>query len=411
MAAALVRLPWLFIVPTSEAPDEVTHFWVLNFMREHHALPGAADVAAGAVNGVYGSLPPLGYLPHLLMCLFVPDDHALFYARFGSLFMGLVTVYAAYRVGQEIFPKNRLLRMALPAMLVFHPQLVFLHSYVNNDATTCGIASIVIWLLVRSLKYGLKLSRTLGIGALLGWLALSKYSGLALLPVVGLVILAAGLSGIVGTAAYIRVGMSLLIVGMMIAAMSGWWFYRNWHEFNGDILGTRTMYLTWATAYHKNLEYYKSPLSVLFDHRWWRMFYFSFWGVFGYMNRYLIKPVYWVYQGFLLAGVIGWVKQIKMGWNQTFDRKERMIWGMLALTCVINISAMIWASTGNLGGPQGRYFFPSEIPFIALMIAGLHALGAKVGPRLVIALVMYNAGVCFYSCVKLLSMYGLQPNL
>jgi 4-amino-4-deoxy-L-arabinose transferase-like glycosyltransferase len=405
MAAALVRLPWLFIVPTSEAPDEETHFWVLNFMREHHALPSASDVAAGGITAVYGSLPPLGYLPHLLMCSLVPDDQALFYARYGSLFMGLLTVYAAYRIGAEIFPKNKLLRRALPAMLVFHPQLVFVNSYVNNDATTCGIASIVLWLLVRTLKYGLNLRRTLGIGALLGWLTLSKYSGLTLLPVVGLAFIAAGASAAMPSASYIRVALSLVIIGGMMALLSGWWFVRNWHEFHGDLLGTRTMYLTWATAYHKNLDYYKSPISVLFDHRWWRMFYFSFWGVFGYMNRYLVKPIYWIYQGFLVASSIGWLTQMSRNWINAVDRKERLIWGMFALTCAINLSAMIWASTGNLGGPQGRYFFPSEIPFMSILLAGLYALGPRSGPKLVIALLGYNVGVCFYSMVKLLLMY------
>jgi hypothetical protein len=411
MAAALVRLPWLFTVPTSEAPDEVTHFWVLNFMRTHHALPSAADVSGGGITAVYGSLPPFGYLPHLLMCAFVPDERALLFARYGSLFMGLVTVYAAFRIAAEIFPRNKLLRIGLPAMLVFHPQLVFVHSYVNNDATTCGIASLVLWLLILSLKRGLNLPRTLGIGLLLGWLSVCKYSGLALLPVVGLTLIAAGLvPGTAAAASWGRIAVSLACIGTSILLMSGWWFLRNYQEFNGDVLGTKTMYLTWATAYHKDLTYFKSPLSVLMDHRWWRMFYFSFWGVFGYMNRYLIKPVYWVYQGFLVAGLIGWIKQIRFGWVKTIDRTEALIWGLFLLTCIINISAMVFASTGNLGGPQGRYFFPSEIPFMAMLLAGLNALGPKAGPRAVTSVLVYNAVVCFYSWFKLLTMYGFHPN-
>jgi hypothetical protein len=402
MAAALVRLPWLFIVPPSEAPDEKTHFWVVNYIRAHHSLPSAPDVAAAGTDGVYGSLPQLGYLPHLLMCQFVPDQQALFFARFGSLFMGLVAVLASYRAAQELFPQSRVLRLALPAMIVFHPQFVFVSSYVNNDVTTSGIACVIVWLLILCLKYGLTWKRTLIIAVLLGWLTLCKYSGLALLMVTALAFIPAGL---LNGSSVMTVFTSLAAIGGIVAAMSGWWFYRNFHEFNGDMLGTKTMFLTWATAYHKDTHYYKSPLEILIDHRWWRMFYFSFWGVFGYMNRYLIKPVYWIYQGFLAVAAFGWIKHFKT----TVDRKERAIWGMLALTCLINVSAMIWASTGNLGGPQGRYFFPSELPFMALLIAGLYRVNAKFGPKLVLALVIYNAAICFYSLVKLLMMYGFHP--
>ena len=57
-----VRLPWLYLVPMVEAPDEFSHFWVLKFMAEHCRLPEASEIFQGGPSAVYGSYPPMGYL-------------------------------------------------------------------------------------------------------------------------------------------------------------------------------------------------------------------------------------------------------------------------------------------------------------------------------------------------------------
>lgn len=64
-AFVAVRLPWIFMVPMQEAPDEYAHYWVIKFLREHWRLPSAVEVHAGGPSAVYGSLPQLGYLPHV----------------------------------------------------------------------------------------------------------------------------------------------------------------------------------------------------------------------------------------------------------------------------------------------------------------------------------------------------------
>ncbi len=73
LVALCARVPFLFLVPMVEAPDEFAHFWVAKFLSEYLAAPNAQEVAAGGPSAVYGSLPPFAYLPHVLFVkLFAP---------------------------------------------------------------------------------------------------------------------------------------------------------------------------------------------------------------------------------------------------------------------------------------------------------------------------------------------------
>jgi hypothetical protein len=406
MSAVLVRLPWIFTIPVHDAPDEINHWWVIEFLTRYARLPSSQEVAAGGSAAVYGSLPQMAYLPHALMAMFHQPADQLQFARFGSLFMGLVTVAIAWHVGRELFPQRKIPALALPALLIFHPQLVFVSSYCNNDSTTCALGSLVIYLLIMSLKRGLSWKRSAILGFLLGWLALCKFSGYILFPVAALSLAAAAF--LHGASLSAAAGHFLVILSL-VATFSTWWFIRNYQEFAGDILGTRTMYITWAKAYNKSLSYYLSPWQIISSLRWWRMFYFSFWGMFGYMNIYLWRPIYLAYVGYLLAATGGWIRsgyRKAIGNVAATDKIQIAIWLMMLLCCMANLAAMLWASTGNLGGPQGRYFFISEIPFAALLIEGLSRLGNRAGRIAIASLLVMNAVVCMGSWFMLVQRYG-----
>jgi hypothetical protein len=433
-AFVFVRMPFLFTVPMGEAPDEFAHYWVIRFIKEHLRLPSASEVAAGGPSAVYGSLPQMGYLPHLLMVSFANAANLPFYERFGSLLGGLVLLYAAFHMGRELFAGKRLLRLALPAVLVFHPQLAFLHAYANNDATSSAISAILLLITVRSIKYGVTVQRSLLAGALLGWLALSKYSGLAVVPAVAGGLIAAVF---IHRTPVARVVQSVTACIAACAAISGWWFVRNFHEFGGDLLGTQTMYKSWALTFHRDLNYHVPASHIIKELRWWRMMFFSFWGMFGYMNKYLWRPVYITYFGYLIASAIGLIlipvrrleQRLKSSSPQlvaagvakaglgeaarpsSLARNANIaIWSVLWVAVLTNLAAMIWASTGNLGGPQGRYLFTSELPVISLMLLGLQTLGGRRGNALVLSFLLFNACVCVGSWVYLFWMYGFHPN-
>ena len=475
IAFVLVRLPFIFTVPMQEAPDEFAHYWVIRFIKDHARLPNAHEVMAGGPSAVYGSLPQLGYIPHLLMVSLVPQADLSLFERFGSLAMGLVLLYAAYQIGRLLFPRNKLMSFAVPVLVVFHPQLAFVHSYTNNDATSSALAAVILLLTLRSVKDGIKISRAAVMGVLMGWLALSKYSGLAIMPVVALALVAAAVLHKTSVAKFVS---AMAVLGGLAAGISLPWFLHNYAEYSGDFLGTNTMYKSWATTFHRDLNYHVSIYRVIKELRWWRMMFFSFWGLFGYMTKYMWRPTYFVYLGFLIASACGGItmlvrsirqrqqsvgtravnagsesvgaigatggpgsvgvpgsigvvgstgvsgsigvprstgvpgtRSVVPGYLASFAGEQwqmRVMWASLGLCVLINVSAMLWASTTNLGGPQGRYLFTSEVPVLALLVAGLNQLHQRWGKRLVMGFILFNMIVCFGAWMMLYCAYGFH---
>ncbi len=403
------------MLPRWEAPDEYTHLWVITFLRNHAGLPSGKEVLAAGPTAVYGSLPPLGYLPHALVSRLFPDSSISFFARFGSLLAALLTVWAGWCIAKELFSASRLLALALPLMLVFHPQFVFVTSYANNDATACAIGSILIYLFIASLKYGMTYRRAAAVGFLLAWLSLCKYSGWTLFPVVLFVI---GAATVLHSTSWKKAALALSMIACICLSITGCWLWRNYNQYSGDWLGTRTMYHTWAVAFHKQLSYHISPIQVLTDKRWWRFAFFSFWGMFGYTNRYIWRPLYYLFIAFHLLSAAGWLQAIRSRWlpasTRRWSRKELIgpaIWSMLLICCICNIAGMIYASTENLGGPQGRYLFVSEIPVLTLLLSGLSRIGAKKGAYAIGALLAFTAAVCIGSFVMLSYIYSFASHI
>jgi hypothetical protein len=419
LAFVFVRLPFIFSVPMVEAPDEFAHYWVVKFIAQHLRLPNAAEVAAGGPESVYGSLPQLGYLPHIIISFFAPPHNIALFERFGSLFGGLILLYAAFHIARELFPRERVLQFALPAMIVFHPQLAFVNSYANNDAVSSALSAVLILLVLRSIRLGVEVKRSALVGGLLGWLALSKYSGLAVVPVVASGLIAAA---VINRTPIARVAASVVACFAACAATCGWWFARNYHEFHGDLLGTKTMFVSWAKTFNKDVNYHVPASHIIKELRWWRMMYFSFWGMFGYMTRYMWRPVYLIYVGYLGVSFFGLLcilvhtiktaalsmKNGAVGVAEGLDVRTITSWACLTLTVVVNLAAMIWASTGNLGGPQGRYLFTSEVPVMALLLIGLYRLGGKHGAAWALSLVGFNAVVCVGAWAWLFQLYGFR---
>lgn len=419
----LVRLSWIFMVPAAEAPDEVTHFWVINFCANEMRLPSLADVISAGKFGVYGSIPQFGYVPHIVFLKLLPCTPQLISARLGSLSAELVSVITAYFIAKRLFAPDRLLTLSLPLMLVFHPQFVFVGSYANNDATTCAISSLILFFLTKMLADGFKLTHSLTIGILLGWIILSKYSSLCLVPTV---FIALCLTTWLHRANVKSLFYNLAAVTMAPLIICPTWFWRNYCEFNGDISGALTMHKLWSSAYGKNIDTYRSPFEIVMQTRWWRMNFFSFWGWFGYMTRSLPRPFYYGYLTFVILAFLGamkagftYLKATHSGsadqtstsgdadiYNSRLRFVKPSIWIVFGLCALTNLAVSLAASSSGIGGPQGRYLFPSEIPLMALLLLGLSEFGGKSGRFLIWLLLIFNAFTYFYSCAYLYSLYG-----
>jgi len=370
------RFAWLFALPITEAPDEANHLWVVQFLFEHMRLPSHEEVFAAGTPAVYGSLAQFGYLPHLVIAKAFPVEVLSTTARLGSIFIGAGTVWAAIQIGKELFADKPLYRIALPLLVVVHPQLVFVNAYTNPDSTTITLSSIIFLILVKAIKDGLTLKRSFAIGLLLGWIALAKQTGLVLIPAVfGGMIAALWLQSA-------SLSTAIFYLSVAVASMCGislWWFVRNCLEFNGDIFGSKTMYETWKTILPRKDGVIVHPWPLVTSLKWWRYIWFDFWGLFGYMNRYLWRPVYFVYLGIAGASIYGWLA----GAVNKKDRAEKVIWILFGTCILLHLASMLYVTITNVSGPHGRYLFPSIIPVFALLLAGLSRLQPRLGKTLV----------------------------
>lgn len=392
----VLRLPWVFTLPTTEAPDEGNHFWVCQFLTTHLRLPSGQEVLSAGGPAEYGSLPQFGYLPNVLVSLFASDTTMPLFSRIGSVIAGIPTLIAAFLIGKEVFAGCLLRSLALPLLVVMHPQLVFTQSYTNTDATTISLASVSIYIVICAIKRGLSMKASIALGFLLGWLALSKHTGLSIVPALGLGVLAATFGR--GESAALALKKIFTAAGVF-AATCGWWFVRNYFEFSGDILGSRTMYETWSKILPRKDGVIVHPWPEVHQLGWWRYVFFDFFGLFGYMNRYLYRPVYFVYLGYAIASAIGWcgILKSKVESEQKEERTEQMIWLLFLLCPLLNLAAMITATLLKVTGPHGRYLFPSIIPLDALLIAGFFRLGNKFGKWATLSLLALHFAVTVVS--------------
>jgi hypothetical protein len=273
------------------------------------------------------------------------------------------------------------------------------------------------------IKKGLSFGYSALLGLFGGIAILSKYAALsaALAGLFGL-ILAGFLNGASWLQTISALGMSLSVFALSV----NWWFLRQASEYPGDLLGTKAMRHIWAVSYHRPLVYKQSLWQIARNFSWWRMMYFSYWGMFGYMTRYLWRPfyiAYFLYTLSSLAGLFRWLSTQKIWQDLICLRAESTDWEtqekhrlalqrpavylVFGLAIVINLAAMIWSSSLNLGGAQGRYLFACEIPIIALTLSGLRALYPSKGTALVGSFVIFNVVVYIWSFVILFRAYVL----
>jgi hypothetical protein len=412
-----IRLAWIFMIPMEKAPDEFAHYWVIKFMGEHLSLPNSDEVLADGASSVYGSLPQFGYLPHVLTGFLqkLPCLGFIDYTRFirlGSLLAGAPVIVSAFILGKKLFPV-KCIQLALPLCLVLHPQFVFVTSYANNDATTAGIAGCLMLVLYRLMEKGFLLRLNLYLGCLLGFLALSKLSGWCLMPALTLgYFLAAWLNK--------TTGLTLLRHGLLVIGLSGslsvWWFLRNSCIYPGDYLGTKTMVRSWAAIYHKDPDATLSLSRVLKEKTWWEYSFNSFWGLFGYLDLPLPSGFYQTFLLFVVAaaGSISWrITQTKVFLTTLLKRDQKAstvncaYWLFLFCCLALNFCAMVFAQMQNLGGGQGRYLFPSEIPIFALLLLGLKTLPGKLSTWATSGFIGLLALALATASLKLYTLFGL----
>ncbi|MCC6170235.1 MAG: hypothetical protein IT329_23655 [Caldilineaceae bacterium] len=397
---ALLAATYSVITPPFETPDEIWHYAVIQQIAGGQGLPvsGPNTDAAWQQEGTQG---PLYYLlaasatvwidqsdfpaiyaranphaapgrPDTLINRNIQIHHAgeqwpwrgpflaLHLARFVSVALGMVTVWAVYRTITLILGPGWGLTAA--AAIAFIPQFLFISAAASNDNAVSAFAGLTLWQVTAlALAPAAALTpaglrrRFVLIGVMLGLALIGKLSALPLVGVVGLAALAAAWRA----RSWRILPAAALWIGLPAALLSGWWFARNWLLY-GDLLA-------W-NVWEANIPLRVEPLS-------WRGLLAelgsverSFWGLFGWMT---VPYPPWVYAGFrALLGlvVIGWLFGL-VRWVRGGRGLDRRAWAGALLLVWLALLTVAWVRFTRVSpASQGRLFFPA-MPTVALLLA------------------------------------------
>jgi 4-amino-4-deoxy-L-arabinose transferase-like glycosyltransferase len=289
----------------------------------------------------------------------VGSNLALHIARWFSLFLGVVTLWAVAQTARLVMPAPLALLPAL--ILAVIPQFIFISASCSNDSLVIATSALVLWWLVRLLaaadRRPVHLGEWIILGVMLGVAALSKLQGL------GLWLLAAGVGlGIAYRRRDWRVPLvAALPVALPALLIAGWWYWRNF-----------TLYGDWTGLSHLMTLNGRRNEPLEWD-AWWLEFRglrYSFWGLFGWFNILLPEWLYRVMDGVSAAALLGLVaapflpreRSIPAAWHT--GRGLLLAWALLSFALVI-----YWVSQAT--GSQGRLFFPAIGAVIILLVIGL----------------------------------------
>lgn len=315
---------WSVTIPIFEAHDEDGHYYFVRFLATERRLPGPGDKSPSPNDEMHQ--PPLYYVLAALPVSFVDvsdalaprynpymawpnaqggqnrvihdpvaeswpyrgDILAIHVARWVSVLLGSLALVFTFLAARTLCPGEPWVRWGAVLVHAFWPQFRFTTSVINNDLMMTVSAAAVTWLLVRVIVAPhVRVRDLLALGAASGLALLSKGNGLALAPVVLLVLLAKVLMAERAGRGRVLAGLggSLALGGFAV----GWWYLRNLSSGTAVFGGARSgAYVRWLLG----------PLFGDRAFRWdlvqpaVRHGLVSWWAGFGWNNLELPRPVY-----------------------------------------------------------------------------------------------------------------------
>ncbi|MCK9705465.1 glycosyltransferase family 39 protein [Pseudomonas syringae] len=377
---------WSAGIAFNGAPDESTHFFLLEYLKSFHSLPAASaptQAFTGSISGYtwqpgefwYHGLP----FPHVIGALIssyslswmLPSDLGYLAARCFNWILGAVFICALFRIANRAGMSKK--AAALAALIIsLIPQVSFVFSYFNSDAYGLMSVALLISALLGFLKAPNKLT-AVWLGGAIGLMFLAK---LYLLPALVFVVVMLAAQHFFRdkilkqrvvpmlTAAVI-VSLPMLLVTYLkfgeISGISGQIDFVALHKDN-PAAGFGTCYIR-CSGHLLNME------NVI---PWLNLTLTSYFSTTGWMNIFLPSTYY-------MGAAVLFISIVIMATIQTariYSRDSKPIFLLNFLLPLIMILGLfpsiillsMLASQNSLPQPQGRYLFVT-IPFLTLLIA------------------------------------------
>lgn len=377
---------WSFGIAFNGAPDESTHFFLLEYINAFHSLP---DVTAPihAFKGLisartwqpgefwYHGLP----FPHVIGALLttnifgwlVPDSLLYIAARSINWLFGSIFVCALFRSSRKI-GLGKLTSALIVATISLIPQVTFVFSYFNSDGYGLMCVALTISALLGYLAHPIR-RKAIYLGAALGALFLAKVYFLPAIVFVAILLLAKYyLKKIHWKNHSITIVITALIFALPMLSIT----YMHYGEISGfagqtafvqihktnPAAGYGTCFVTCA-EHLINLEAIAPWTSLTLK---------SYFSVTGWMNVFLPDGYYKLAFLLFISLIVFSIYQAIANRN-LIEKNQYAIDYIIPLLLSLGLLPSIFilsllASQKSLPQPQGRYLFVT-IPFLCILLS------------------------------------------
>jgi hypothetical protein len=280
-------------------------------------------------------------------------DLGLILLRFGTALLGVPLLWAVYAAARLLYSNQYPYAiLATVALAGFIPQFVFIMGTVRNDSTNNLMSALSILLLLKLVSQPLKkpVYFTLLAGTLVGMTLLTKSTASFLVPAALIAFLLSPYEvKLRGKLALVFSVVVLVIVGAYYVALPE---TRAAFIYNSTHVKIKPEHLT--------LSYLVSLIEP---------FMHMFWGRFGWAS--VTVPDIWVWSSTILC-LLGITTSVLVSTGifkiQVDRTHQRQIW-ILLVVILTNLALIIYYNL-FLTQPQGRFLFPSLLPFSMLVFWG-----------------------------------------
>jgi hypothetical protein len=389
--------------PLFEAPDEENHFLFVRYLQLYGELP----VQGLEPHGPRAHHPPLYHVLSALVSAWVPqaggvqtvdmrvNPHVTFrYAdpsienkalyvhhtpderwpyrgqalavhvmRFVSLGFAALAVVCTYGLARELRPDEPALALLAAGLIALNGSVLFMAGVVQNATAALASGAAILYALSRGVRRGFTPWRWLAVGSAFGLGILLQTSALTLAVAIGV----AGLYDLWRRRARLgRVfGEAAIGVGLPVAVLDGWWFWRN-QQLYGDWTANNTIAALWTYGPIQPLDQTVYHMATGLVGRYGQ----------GLMVDYPPPVYYLAYAAAVLAG-LGALRGVRAAlpravtvadW-ETWLKPERALWIMHGAAVLAVAASLLVYMYFYIHGLQGRYAF-TVFPSLAVMFAG-----------------------------------------
>ena len=399
LIAFICMMTFAAVQPFGDGPDEINRFKLVEYIYNHGTLPVGNDpeVLIDGYGGSYAFQPMLtyiidGYLLRALRVLAPSLEIRVFISRLVNVFIGLLTAIYAKKLSDLLF-ENKKTAWVFTLAVVFLPQNLFIHTYVNTDSMGLLSIAVILYALMKGLKddFSRNSCITLAVGIIL--CALSYYNCYGIVVCAMVFVIAYFYkkfrsenivdSSIPTYDCKTMLKKSIFISTIVLAGIA-WWFIRNAVLYGGDFLAMEARALcasqTCTEAFNPlTRDTYQKlgiPLKeMVFGTDYFTLVWKSFIAMFGPM---LIPTHHYIYMAFrdvFFVAVVGLLIPMKtsvLTWAKASQKWLTHV--VMAIAIVIPVILALSYSYRYDFQPQGRYYLPMVVPFMYFLVMGVEKI-------------------------------------